>query len=508
MTALTWDMLEWDRTLLYLVPTLSAVAGLTTGIAGLGGAIVMTSLWQFVSAVLDIPELEKLDLLVLILTLQQANTVIGYAMSEWRTWRRHACMGVSYATVTMCFSPLGTYLRETVDPHLVQVIISWILLLFVGWRCPIPAPIRGCCYPQPAPEKGSLPESKGLAGMTDAIDNNSNTNSNSNSSNRKGCTSAASSVSTSPNSSDPKMPVPEVCGHSQVRPGDISGKSDSEKERSNSNITTNNTDIRKVHNHENECDEPAAATPMPTPAIAQHHHQAAQSQNPSPASASASSSSSPSKRKHPCKVEATATNEEEAAQLQLAEEDELALEEGAASKGQSQNFDGLRAGDTASSRDLGKVEPAFDINQIKWWLILSGIPSGILNGMCGLGGPPYIILMTIYRVPKSITRPLFPLNIIFELPLRFVLLLRQRTVESLWADSHILLFTLVANFTFLCIGSRLSKRVSQQLFERVLFAVLLLSSVVALGLFQASPMAFGALVLVAVILTIRARRGL
>lgn len=131
-------------------------------------------------------------------------------------------------------------------------------------------------------------------------------------------------------------------------------------------------------------------------------------------------------------------------------------------------------------------EPGFDMRSIRWPLLLSAVFTGILGGICGLVGPPYIVMVSLYSVPSALARPLIPYAMFLELPVRTTLLIRRVGLSTVVADTHIIALSFLVNQFGLVLGHKMAAKVSQRMFEVILLAVLGFSCYLALGLLDLS----------------------
>lgn len=125
------------------MPVIGFLSGIVTGLAGLGGALVSTALWQLTWSIFHIRETDSLDLLVLVVTMQQVNTVSVFAYLYWRSWKKLAKVGIPYAIIVTLFSPLGAFCRDHLDTHRVQTILAWVLIAFASGKLRLPECDKG-----------------------------------------------------------------------------------------------------------------------------------------------------------------------------------------------------------------------------------------------------------------------------------------------------------------------------------------------------------------------------
>mmetsp|Transcript_84977 Transcript_84977/g.237107 ORF Transcript_84977/g.237107 Transcript_84977/m.237107 type:complete len:395 (+) Transcript_84977:56-1240(+) len=140
-----------------------------------------------------------------------------------------------------------------------------------------------------------------------------------------------------------------------------------------------------------------------------------------------------------------------------------------------------------------------------------GLAGGFLGGLCGMNGPPFILLVAFTGLDKAIARSVFPMGQAFEVwALRLPILLLTGRIALV--DSHLYVVGIAAGFVGLSIGNCLAPRVSQLAFERLILVFLVLSSLSVLGILQGHPralLALGAVAAVAfarILCTVRRRR--
>lgn len=156
-----------------------------------------------------------------------------------------------------------------------------------------------------------------------------------------------------------------------------------------------------------------------------------------------------------------------------------------------------RPGETVSEASDSKPcrsadESGFDLRSIRWPLLLSAVFTGVLGGICGLVGPPYIVVASLYSVPAALARPLIPYAMLLELPVRTTLLIRKLGPASIVANAHIIALTFFLNQVGLCLGQKLASKISQRMFEVMLLVVLGFSCYLALGLLDLSQQSLAA----------------
>ncbi|CAK9105206.1 unnamed protein product [Durusdinium trenchii] len=147
-----------------------------------------------------------------------------------------------------------------------------------------------------------------------------------------------------------------------------------------------------------------------------------------------------------------------------------------------------------------------------WWLMGAlppvGLIGGFLGGLCGMNGPPFILLTAITGLDKVVARNLFPMGQAIEVwTFRFPMLLSLRRIRL--EDAHIYCVGLFAGAVGLQMGNLVAPKVSQKLFERSMLLFLVLSSLLVLGLLQGHPralVALGVVLLVALIRLLTGRR--
>lgn len=128
------------------------------------------------------------------------------------------------------------------------------------------------------------------------------------------------------------------------------------------------------------------------------------------------------------------------------------------------------------------------------WAVLPpvGMVGGFLGGLCGINGPPFILLTAITGLDKVVARNLFPMGQAMEawtFRLPMLLYLQRIRLE----DAHLYCIGLFAGALGLQLGNCLAPKVSQKVFEWSMLLFLVVSSLLVLGLLEGKPGAFIAL---------------
>jgi len=148
-----------------------------------------------------------------------------------------------------------------------------------------------------------------------------------------------------------------------------------------------------------------------------------------------------------------------------------------------------------SSRDGQKV-PAFNSQAVKWPLLASGMLSGFLGGMCGLMGPPFAVIVSIYDVPKQWARPFMPLGSCLEFPVRLLCFVHGHGGNIFTENLHIILMVIGMQFIGVLAGATVSGKISQNMFENGLLCIVAVTSLLILGVLRLTPQAVAAVFLV------------
>jgi len=131
-----------------------------------------------------------------------------------------------------------------------------------------------------------------------------------------------------------------------------------------------------------------------------------------------------------------------------------------------------------------------------------GLVAGFLGGLCGINGPPFILLAAFSGLDKDITRNVFPMGQALEVWLvRLPVLLYLGRIRSV--DFHLYGLGILASQVGLVLGNCLAPRISQRSFEHMLLLFLVFSSLAVLGLLQGHPYAVSSFILSAAVLTVR-----
>jgi len=391
-------ILDWSRPVLYVTPFIIFIAGLANGMSGMGGGIIATAIWLLMWKLFHIPGMDDDELLVLIISVQQAASVACFACSEWSTWRRLGWHGFTYALVVLLFSLVGSFTRRRLDAHMVQHILAWMFVVFGAWKMPLPR---------------SRPAVKGGGDVNG----------------RKSA---------------------DVCKGAEERVAVI-GRTREDRDN---------------------------AGPLPHGACA-----AAEVAFPDAVQAAADNTS-------PVGLAEPRTQGDPAP---------VASELGCGPAPESEIGDGPGApSKCARGRTL-----SFDMRRVRWSLPLSGACSGALNGLCGLGGPAFIVLVRLASLPKEIARPLFPLGMALEVPLRITMIIGKRGPRAIAADAHILSLAILSGWLGISVGSRLAATISQTEFEVALLSLMLMSAFMVLGVLDLSLASLGAALLAAGVLASR-----
>merc|ERR1712129_356991 len=133
----------------------------------------------------------------------------------------------------------------------------------------------------------------------------------------------------------------------------------------------------------------------------------------------------------------------------------------------------------------------------------SGVATGFLGGLSGLTGPPYIVLVSLFSVPKCLARPLFPEGGLLEVPARLALFVGLQGVSEIVRNLHLIVLTLLLGSLGLNIGARVAPLISQRGFESALLLILLLTSVCTLGLLEQSMQSMLSILLTGTLLACR-----
>ncbi|OLP94106.1 hypothetical protein AK812_SmicGene23914 [Symbiodinium microadriaticum] len=121
------------------------------------------------------------------------------------------------------------------------------------------------------------------------------------------------------------------------------------------------------------------------------------------------------------------------------------------------------------------------------WLLRAlpgvGLVGGFLGGLCGMNGPPFILLTAITGLDKVIARNVFPMGQAVEVwTFRLPMLLVLGRIQLV--DAHLYVVSFLAGSLGLWAGNALAPYVSQRWFERALLLFLVLSSLSVLGIFE------------------------
>lgn len=140
------------------------------------------------------------------------------------------------------------------------------------------------------------------------------------------------------------------------------------------------------------------------------------------------------------------------------------------------------------------------------WLLMVlppvGLIGGFLGGLCGMNGPPFILLVAFTGLDKVIARNVFPMGQLFEVwCLRLPILIVSGRIALV--DVHLYVVGLVAGIIGLSLGNYLSEWVSQLAFERAILTFLVLSSLMVLGILSGHPRSLVALGIVVFVLSVR-----
>lgn len=130
------------------------------------------------------------------------------------------------------------------------------------------------------------------------------------------------------------------------------------------------------------------------------------------------------------------------------------------------------------------------------WLLRAlpgvGLVGGFLGGLCGMNGPPFILLTAITGLDKVIARNVFPMGQAVEVwTFRLPMLLVLGRIQLV--DAHLYVVSFLAGSLGLWAGNALAPYVSQRWFERALLLFLVLSSLSVLGIFEGRPASIAAL---------------
>ncbi|CAJ1341218.1 unnamed protein product [Effrenium voratum] len=137
-----------------------------------------------------------------------------------------------------------------------------------------------------------------------------------------------------------------------------------------------------------------------------------------------------------------------------------------------------------------------------WALPAVGLTGGFLGGLCGMNGPPFILMTAVTGLDKAVARNIFPMGQAMEVwTFRLPMLIASQRI--LLADAHIYCVGLAAGALGLQLGNFLAPYVSQKNFERGILLFLVLSSLSVLGLLQGRLRAIVALGAALVVLLAR-----
>lgn len=121
------------------------------------------------------------------------------------------------------------------------------------------------------------------------------------------------------------------------------------------------------------------------------------------------------------------------------------------------------------------------------WLLralpLVGTTGGVLGGLAGLNGPPFILMVAFTGLDKQIARTVFPAGQALEVwAFRLPALAFLGRIRV--SDIHLFCLCLVCGQAGLVLGQRLAPRVSQRAFERGILGFLVVSCLLSLGLLK------------------------
>lgn len=393
--------------MVFVSPVTTFAGGFVAGVSGMGDALITTMFWQLLWIFAKVPEVDSMELLVLVLTFQGGFVCINFALWEWRTWRDFGWLAVAYMCTVGAFSPLGAFTRENLEPADTKRFLAWLFLVFGASRFPL--------------------------GIVQKVDE-----------------SPAPTVTSAPPRDD-RFAAVVVDQEAPVR--------DQPVVKASSPQDTVQTCLPEAWFL-------ALLGALPCPSL-QRRRQAADEKLASYPRTAASRAEGVTQKEEEEVPQHSAGKERHDAEGEVI--DALPLE---------------KEGNSELSRVQGTEAPdeIFDRRRIRCPLLVSGSLSGFLSGLCGLPGPPYIVFVSLFSVPKSFSRPMFPVNYIFEIPIRLATLLSFHGVDLLTNNIHVILFSLMANLIGLHAGKSVYASVSQLMFERLLLGLLLLTAVMILGI--------------------------
>ncbi|CAE8592138.1 unnamed protein product, partial [Polarella glacialis] len=177
-----------------------------------------------------------------------------------------------------------------------------------------------------------------------------------------------------------------------------------------------------------------------------------------------------------------------------AEEDVLQLAGVGATAAGSHNNNSSSSSQT-SGADSFPAEPTW----LRRTLLPVGLVAGVLGGIAGLNGPPFILMAGFTGLDRIITRTIFPMGQIFEVWLyRLPALIISGRIQA--KDMHLYVLCIASGQIGLSLGSGLASRISQSAFQSCIFGFLIASSLLTMGILQGTPLAVAALVVVAAVL--------
>eukprot|EP00929_Paragymnodinium_shiwhaense_P051019 TRINITY_DN25677_c0_g2_i1.p1 TRINITY_DN25677_c0_g2~~TRINITY_DN25677_c0_g2_i1.p1 ORF type:complete len:400 (+),score=85.76 TRINITY_DN25677_c0_g2_i1:612-1811(+) len=136
-----------------------------------------------------------------------------------------------------------------------------------------------------------------------------------------------------------------------------------------------------------------------------------------------------------------------------------------------------------SSLKAADVNYPLEPTWLKWALPVVGCSGGFLGGLCGMNGPPFILLVAFTGLEKDIARNIFPMGQTLEVWFfRLPALIWLRRILA--RDLHLHFLCVVAGQFGLQLGNKLSKHLSQKMFERAMLTFLMASSLLVLGLLE------------------------
>lgn len=138
-----------------------------------------------------------------------------------------------------------------------------------------------------------------------------------------------------------------------------------------------------------------------------------------------------------------------------------------------------------------------------WWLMrvlpIVGCFGGVLGGLSGMNGPPFVLMVAFFGLHKRISRSVFPMG---QLPeawcVRLPALIALGHVKA--TDAHLYVLNAVLSQIGITLGNILAPKVSQAMFERLLLGFIILASLSILGILRGHPRAVIALCCVAFVL--------